>query len=134
MYTGVCPGSITDDDIAAFVAAKDRSLYGKNSGMGVMYDPRDEARQLQGEPFGARSLQDTPDAAINQCSSWKSLGNIVGPPGFSSHGVYCQVGPKAAGGNQWKVCDDGTTKPASPAIMYTGLCPGTMPEVGDIHI
>jgi len=96
--------------------------------LGVMYDPRDEERQLGGLSFcalGCRSLQDTPDAAINQCSSWKSLGNIAGPPGFSSHGVYCQVGPKAAEGNEWKECVDGTTKPESPAITVTDLCPGS---------
>jgi hypothetical protein len=102
MYTGVCPGSITDDDIAAFLAAKDRSL------------------------------QDTPDAAINQCSSWKSIGLIAGRIPVSE-GVFCQVGPKAAEGNEWKQCVDGTTKPKAGSVMYTGLCPESA-EVGDIHI
>jgi hypothetical protein len=81
-----------------------------------------------------RSLQDTQVVAINQCSSWKSHGNIVGQPNLAG-GVFCQVGPKAAEGNEWKECVDGTTKPTGGSLLYTGLCPGTMPdEVGDIHV
>jgi hypothetical protein len=102
MYTGVCPGSITDDGIAAFLAAKDRSL------------------------------QDTPDAAISQCSSWKSIGLIAGRIPVSK-GVFCQVGPQAAEGNEWKQCVDGTTKPKAGSVMYTGLCQESA-EVGDLHI
>jgi len=105
MYNGICPGSISADDIAA-------------------------ARKAAGLD---RSLQDTPLAAISQCSSWKSHGNIKGRPNFAG-GVFCQVGPQAAE-NEWKECVDGTTKPTGGALLYTGLCPGTMPEeVGDIHV
>jgi hypothetical protein len=70
---------------------------------------------------------------MNQCSSWKSIGHIAGRIPVSK-GVFCQVGIKAAEGNEWKQCVDGTTTPAPPAKIYSGLCPGTMPEEdGKIH-
>jgi hypothetical protein len=79
---------------------------------------------VQAATSTSRGLQDSAAAAMEMCSSWESLGNIVGRPEIS-HGVFCQVGPKAAEGNEWKKCVDGTTKPASTAITYTGLCPGS---------
>merc|ERR1712216_1003003 len=45
-----------------------------------------------------------------------------------SKGVFCQVGIGAAEGNEWKQCVDGTTEPVPPAVMYTGICPGSVTD------
>merc|ERR1712072_471201 len=114
MVTGVCPGSVSAEQQAKL-----------NSEVAAML--------AEEKPAGKdRSLQDSPDAAISQCSSWKSIGHIEGRIPVSK-GVFCQVGPKEAEGNEWKQCVDGTTKPNGGALMYTGLCKESV-EVGDIHI
>jgi len=78
-------------------------------------------------------LNHTPDSAIKQCSSWAPRGFIKGRPSIAS-GVWCQVGISSAEGNDWKECVDGVTKPAEPALIYTGLCPSSEKESGDIHV
>jgi hypothetical protein len=81
-----------------------------------------------------RSLQGTPDSAISQCSSWAPRGFIQGRPSIAS-GVWCQVGISSAEGNEWKECVDGITKPAAPALIYTGLCQSSeWKSAGDIHV